>query len=173
MNDIVTVNAGEIMEKKHIDNLWSKIEVRDSNVCWEWRGARNKHGYGITTIRNKQHLSHRIVWLHQHGVMNLSMKVLHRCDNPPCCNPSHLFLGTQSDNVYDMIAKGRRRNGISRTSAKKGEENYRAKVKNSDVEKIRELRKMETPLKEIARQFGIHVATVSDIVSRRTWKHIE
>ena len=78
-----------------------------SAECWEWRGLRDKHGYGR---KGPYKTTHRLAWEWANGPVPAGMCVLHRCDNPPCCNPDHLFLGTQADNLADMVAKGRHHN---------------------------------------------------------------
>jgi hypothetical protein len=75
--------------------------------CMVWRGARNGCGYGAKRIGGKVRSTHRLAWEWANGTIPDGMCVLHRCDNPPCCNPSHLFLGTVADNNRDRKAKGR------------------------------------------------------------------
>jgi hypothetical protein len=81
--------------------------------CWEWQGRKaRKMGYGVMHKRGTRRdtmLAHRAFWEHYRGTIPAERCVLHKCDNPPCCNPDHLFLGTQRDNVHDMISKGRGR----------------------------------------------------------------
>lgn len=78
--------------------------------CREWQGARNEHGYGYLRRAGRQWLTHRWVWTLMNGPIPDGMKILHRCDNPPCFRLDHLWMGTQADNVRDMIAKGRHPN---------------------------------------------------------------
>ena len=80
--------------------------------CIEWQGARNEKrgGYGVRRFRGRQWRAHRAAWVEAYGEIPEGMLVLHRCDNPPCVNVEHLFLGTQADNLADMTTKGRRRN---------------------------------------------------------------
>jgi len=75
--------------------------------CIEWTGARHRFGYGDLRIGGKLYRAHRLAWEREHGPIPAGMSVLHRCDNPPCYNVDHLFLGTQADNNRDMAAKGR------------------------------------------------------------------
>ena len=80
------------------------------NDCWEWRGSLTKQGYGQVTRRDmkpKGWMAHRLAWVLAYGPIPKGLWVLHKCDNRPCINPLHLFLGTQSDNVRDCVAKGR------------------------------------------------------------------
>ncbi len=90
-----------------------RIETRikkDSNGCWLWTGCVNNKGYGALYIRGKVEGAHRAYWEVYNGSIPDNMCVLHTCDNPPCVNPDHLFLGTQSDNMIDKIKKGRDHN---------------------------------------------------------------
>lgn len=85
--------------------VFDKAEITDG--CWLFRGARTPFGYGI--IKHNGHITnaHHAAWIAAHGEVPTGISVLHRCDNPACCNPAHMFLGTQKDNMDDMNAKGR------------------------------------------------------------------
>lgn len=90
--------------------FWSHVER--TSECWEWVGASANRGtkgrnYGVFWLGGKLEVSHRVSWVMERGPIPPGMLVCHRCDNPPCVRPDHLFLGTPTDNMQDMIAKGR------------------------------------------------------------------
>lgn len=94
---------------KTLKRFWGK--VRKTDTCWIWTGARTskkgKSRYGNISFQGKRWLAHRFSWMIHNGKINKNMCVLHHCDNPPCINPDHLFLGTIADNNHDAIKKGR------------------------------------------------------------------
>lgn len=90
-----------------IKRFWSKVTIGEPDACWVWTGCRAKDGYGRLTRDGKSHTAHRIAWGFSNGPIPDGMHVLHRCDFPPCCNPAHLWIGTNADNVRDKTAKGR------------------------------------------------------------------
>lgn len=78
--------------------------------CWEWQGLRGEGGYGLMSVGSRAHTTHRLVMYLEAGrVLSSSEVVCHQCDNPPCCNPGHLSIGTQKENIRDMLNKGRGR----------------------------------------------------------------
>jgi len=86
--------------------------LNDPDACWVWLASTVGAGYGHFSLAGgRKILAHRFAWEQSKGAIPDGLKVLHRCDNPPCCNPNHLFLGTQADNVHDMMQKGRHRVG--------------------------------------------------------------
>lgn len=89
---------------KHI-RFWKRVNKTAS--CWEWQGARNKTGYGTVCFNYKTWRTHRYAWHITYGSIPVNLCVLHHCDNPPCVNPDHLWLGTHADNVRDRENKGR------------------------------------------------------------------
>jgi len=87
--------------------FWARVSRPDPCVCWEWQGGKKPDGYGSAGYEGKSDLAHRVAWKLTKGPIPKGMYICHSCDNPACCNPAHLFLGTQSDNMKDMIVKGR------------------------------------------------------------------
>lgn len=127
--------------------------------CWLWLGAIQKHGYGI--IRDaKCSLAPRAAWVAFRGEIPGGMNVLHKCDTPLCINPDHLFLGTQADNLADMVQKNRSR---------RGERNRNAKLRTHQVLAIRD---MEGSALQIAKSFGISPRLVLSIKKGTAWNHL-
>ena len=93
-----------------MNRFWSKVNIKESNDCWEWQAGKHRQGYGVFKFDNKIQLAHRISWLLAHTEIPQGMVVMHKCDNPGCVNPDHLCLGTQKDNIHDMRTKGRGNN---------------------------------------------------------------
>lgn len=113
---------GQILKRKPLaDRLWAKVDVRGPDDCWEWQGSKvGEYGHiGVGGRENKLVLTHRAAYEVSVGPIPDGMKVCHTCDNPPCCNPKHLFLGTQADNVRDRDAKGRTARGDNNGRSKK------------------------------------------------------
>ena len=127
--------------------------------CIEFKGARTAGGYGQKMIAGKRIYMHRFVWAEAYGPIPKGMHVLHRCDNPPCINVSHLFLGTHADNVADMIAKGRGGN--------RGETNGNAKLTWEDAEAIRASSERVT---DLAKRYGVAHSVISNIRRGKAWK---
>src|SRR5260221_7125100 len=118
------------------DKFWSKIKKGADNECWEWQGSTSVRGYGFIRINYKQHGTHRISYALTHKTSIIfNGCVLHTCDNPSCCNPNHLILGTQLQNIQDMVKKGRQRGG---SADQHGENNNGAKLNMQKVNEIKE-----------------------------------
>ena len=132
--------------------------------CIEWPKYRNALGYGVRRYHGKLWLAHRVAWTEANGAIPTGLCVLHKCDNPPCINPEHLFLGTNLDNARDMVRKGRQANV-------RGERNPKAKLTEHQVKVIRGCRRMGCSLKYLANRYGVTMANISDIGNGDTWNH--
>lgn len=97
------------MKAADVERFWSRVAIGPDDQCWPWKGAVDGGGYGTISIGNVLFQTHRIAYTLTNGPTDLN--VLHRCDNRRCCNPAHLYAGTQEQNVNDMCVRGRRRGG--------------------------------------------------------------
>ena len=96
------------LEERFISYLPDNYQHPDMiNSCWNWQGGLNADNYGVTFNNGKSIGSHRISYMLFKGTINQGLVIMHTCDNPQCINPKHLLLGTQSDNMKDMVKKGR------------------------------------------------------------------
>ena len=178
MADVVL--ASELASLKR--RLFRRVAV--DGDCLIWMGARNEHGYGVIGFRGSSFGSHRAAWMVANGEIPNGLCVCHKCDVPACINPEHLFLGTHTDNMRDMVSKCR--NGHNTHPEKflgdrgystlhpevyRGERNSNAKLTESDVRLIRQMAQTRTQ-PEVARAFGITFQTVSKIVRRTRWAHV-
>jgi hypothetical protein len=156
------------------NRFWSKVDILENcAACWLWTAALTPGGYGRFAFgkRGSNTNAQRIAWMLTNGEIPPGMDVLHRCDNPPCVNPAHLFLGTQADNVADMDAKGRRKWGGFVPPPRSGVP-WIAKVTESEVTEIRALFAGGTRQVAIAKSYGISQQLVSAICRRHVWKHV-
>jgi len=136
--------------------------------CWYWCGSRDASGYGRTSKKYGSTFAHRVSWQFSNGPIPDGMKVLHKCDVRNCVNPDHLFLGTQADNVADMIAKGRARFPKSRF----GEENPMSKLTKQDVLNIKkEYEKCQTPMATIAKKYNVATMTIQRAIKGTSWSN--
>lgn len=152
-----------------LEDFWASIEKTDG--CWLWKGTRNNMGYGWFHYQGKSFLAHRYSFELAFGKIPHGLLVLHHCDHPLCVNPEHLFLGTQADNMHDMISKGRA-NLARGPEILQGEHNATAKLTNEKVLQIRELRRSGLTLRELSKRFGVCVSEISQICLRQVWQHL-
>ena len=145
--------------RKRKELFVKKIE-RDSRAgCWEWTGWR-RGDYGGFWDGYRHVFAHRFAWELWVGPIPEGLCVCHHCDNPPCVNPAHLFVGTSTDNNRDMIAKGREA---------RGERSGRAKLTDKAVAEIRD--SLERPY-ILAKRYGVSLSTISTARTGRSWKHL-
>lgn len=137
------------------------------NECDDWSGYRDKGGYGVRTVHGTPRRVHRLEWERFHGSIPAGMCVLHKCDNPPCKNIDHLFLGTKADNARDKVVK-------QRQVRLKGASNGMSRLTEADVLSIRAAL-VDAPRGTAARlavYYNVDQVTISDIKHSRKWKHI-
>lgn len=150
--------------------LFSRVQFTDR--CWEWLGSLTKQGYGqLHDPRTKRPaLTHRLAWEICHAPIPLGLWVLHHCDNRPCVNPDHLFLGDVAANSRDMAAKGRQYLQRHPEAALRGEQHPRAKLTAMDVQHVRLLLARNTPKAAIGRAFGVSRSTIHLIAIGHNWR---
>jgi hypothetical protein len=146
------------------DRFWRKVEVCGPADCWPWKAKLGDTGYGQFKANNQCVRSHRVAWTLTHGTIPHGLHVLHKCDNRACCNPAHLFLGTQLENIADRHLKGRDAH-VSRP----GMSNHQARLTD---DAIRQIRATRGPLKLIAKDHGVSHSLISMIRSGKRWGHV-
>jgi len=147
--------------RNSVEYFWDNVDKSNGvDACWPWTGSRRTRGYGQFIINGKIWVASRLAYVSTFGNIPEGELVLHKCDNPPCCNPDHLFTGSHIDNVRDKIEKNR---------GAKGEQQGHARFKNSDIPNIlKRIRSGETQ-QSVATSFGVHYSTISCIVRGVNW----
>jgi len=138
-----------------------RIIVNKENNCWEWTGSISTKGYPQSGLSRYSKVASRTSYMVFIGKIPKGILVCHKCDNPKCVNPDHLFLGTQQDNMNDMVEKGR---------SLRGEKHPKTKLNESDVRRIRKSRYKPCIL---ARKYKVSQSAIRHIQDRRTWKHVQ
>lgn len=153
-----------------VARFWGYVHILGPEDCWEWTAGRFERGYGQFRLGSRKVKAHRCALELSLGrQLGVGMHSLHKCDNPPCCNPSHLFEGTIKDNVADMYQKGRHEKPVG-FPPKPGEQNPAAKLKAETVLAIRILANSGKFNRDIASQFGMSASQIGNIVRGDYWK---
>lgn len=145
------------------ERFWSKVVKSDG--CWLWDACVNPSGYGCVRYLGRTRLAHRVAWELTNGAIPNGLRVCHKCDNPRCVNPSHLFVGTDADNVADMRSKNRQ----VEPPPLIGVRNHNAKLTAQDV---REIRASSESQVRLAAKYGVAQAQISAVKLRQTWGHV-
>lgn len=140
------------------ESFWDRVAIRGPDECWLFKGADSGDGYGVVKLNGKTVAVHRLVIYARPGEV-----VLHKCDNPRCCNPRHLTIGTHQANVADRVAKGR-------TAC--GTKNGRAKLNEEQVESIYRKLREGSSFAALAREFGVDQAIIRKIGNGTLWKSV-
>jgi hypothetical protein len=157
-----------------VARFWSKVAIGNVGECWEFTGSTAPYGkaemrYGrFCIVRERPTTAHRAAYLFTHGEVPDDLFVCHACDNPPCCNPTHLFLGTGKDNAADRDRKGRYVLGIKH----RGSRNANAKLTEAMVLEIRRRAAAGVSFKALARDYGVCSDSIGEVVRGKTWKHV-
>ena len=169
--------------KDFIDRFNEKISVSKTG-CIEWGGAKDQDGYGVIQKDGKRKKTHRAIWEYYHGKIPSGLNICHKCDNPCCVNIDHLFLGTQNDNMQDMIKKGRKVVNSNPIRGEKhwtkihpenlaklrGEKNGGSKLTWEQVEEIiQENKLLRKPETYYAKKYGVGRSTIGRILRGESW----
>lgn len=141
------------------DRYWEKVNIKNNDECWNWLAAQDGHGRGVVRYNNKNVVAHRISYLLHYGELNKDLNILHKCDNPICCNPHHLKQGTQAENMQECRDRGR---------------NYNPNGTKLDWNKVREIRYYSFHMRyssyKLASMFGVSRPNINQVVNNKTWK---
>lgn len=161
--------------KSSVRKFWSRVRVAGKNECWLWQagfnGKKRGHNYGLIHLPDiGKVLAHRVALALTTGKWSDTLHTLHECDNPPCCNPNHLFLGTQADNVQDCTDKKRRGcvSGVNHPGAKLNDDKVR---KMKKLVRLRE-KYMKYTKAYFANKHGVDPALIHRIIKGTSWRHI-
>lgn len=147
-----------------VERFWAKVDRSGGeSACWIWTRLRTSDGYGMLSFRDRNVRAHRFSMMLAGAEVSKDTHVCHRCDNPPCVNPAHLFVGTNADNKADMVHKERQA---------RGEKNAAAKLTDADVVAIRAAHAARVRIRDIERQFRIGKTQIDKIVRRKAWRHV-
>ena len=155
------------------DRIFGNTTKNSVSGCWEWNKARDPRGYGATWVDGRKDGAHRVAWALVNGPIPEGLCVLHHCDNPPCCNPVHLFLGTKRDNAADKVSKGRQPVGIAVTTSKLTEEDV-AEIRSTYRPSQGGFHAGKSPFSSrgLGRKFGVSYRLVLELVHGRAWRHL-
>lgn len=149
-----------------LDDYNHLIMADPNSGCWIWTGCLQWKGHGQLRKRGVTKSSHRMSWEITNGPIPTGLYVLHKCNNAPCVNPAHLYLGTHQDNMRDMRIAGTRKGKTH------GERSGRALLKESDIPIIRARRAAGEVSRIVAQDYGVSLACIEEIYKRRNWKHV-
>lgn len=150
--------------KNKSEDVWKRIYKRNENDCWEWEGYKDKDGYGTIHLEYKTRRVHRIVYELTYGSIPNRLYVLHKCDNPSCCNPNHLFIGTVQDNSDDQ--KRKRRTTV-------GDKHGRSKLTEKNILEIKRLYNTgDYYQSDLGKLFNISHQEISRIINNKRWRYL-
>lgn len=155
----------------HMENrFWSKVAKAGPDDCWLWTATKNNKGYGMFTISALigKEVAHRVSYKLSKGPIPRGLFVCHECDTPACVNPKHLFLGTNRDNMRDMVAKGRAGKGPGFS----GDTHPSSKFTSNQITEMRKAYVGGQTATSLAEQFGMDRSAINDVLGGRSWKRI-
>ncbi len=162
-------NAGRPANTPEV--LWSKIDVKTEDECWNWKGYKNEDGYGRTWINDCGYYAHRVIYdLVYPNIITLSAPkntdetgfILHTCDNPSCCNPKHLWVGNCLENIADKVKKGR-------SADFSGDKGPNCKLSMAQAQEIRQKRKDGISAQELVNQYGVSLSSIKTLLAGKSY----
>lgn len=143
------------------DRFWEKVAKGGADECWPWK-AQRRNGYGVFSYKGKNQPATRMAYYLSKGMFVTNRFLCHNCDNPACCNPAHLFIGTHSDNMADKARKGRQY---------RGERHHLSKLTDEKVQLIKALFSRYTNA-QIAEKFGVTRQAINSVRRGKSWTHV-
>ena len=150
-----------------VNKIFSRIEIKQPSECWPWKAACSSAGYGQIGFGRKVYYIHRLAWqfANDSQIPN-GMFVLHSCDNPTCCNPNHLHLGTHQQNMIEKVERGR-------SNPVYGEKSGASKLTEKEVLEIRNLYAIGNySTRKLGEKYKVSHRNIVDVVNRKIWRHI-
>lgn len=144
--------------------FWKKVTIKSDNECWSWNGSRCANNYGHLTIQHKTWKAYRYSWMIKNGPIPKRMNICHSCNNPPCVNPSHLYLATHKQNMADASRDFLFVHGINHSHARLNPESVR---------EIRKLRDQGVSIPKLCRQFNMSAGAIWAASKRLSWKSVK
>lgn len=145
------------------DRFWNYVDKDAGGGCWEWTKKRMESGYGMTSELRKTLLAHRVAYELSKGPIPEGLVVRHSCDNPPCCNPDHLLLGTYADNTEDAVSRNR---------VAFGERVHSAKLTAEEVREARIARAGGATISALSRKYLVARSTIRNAIKGKTWSRV-
>lgn len=154
------------------ERFWQKVDVRSSDECWPWKAAfrRKNEGYGAFYFDGRHHPASRMALFLSGITVPAGMEVCHHCDNPPCCNPRHLFVGTRQQNNADKVSKGRHSH-MEKVNTAKLNRHLVVEIR-AEVSARKETLGRHWRAREVAQKYGTTVACINDVIARRSWRNV-
>jgi hypothetical protein len=147
------------------ERFWKKVEVLGPDECWQWTASKARGGYGQFCFQKRPERAHRISYEITNGPIPPGLCVCHKCDDPGCCNPNHLFLGTNAENMTDKVEKGRQ-------ARVQGSDQGSSKLTEVDIPLIVAAYESGLTLAEVGVMFGVRGETVRGILRGDEWPHV-